>query len=119
MRFRVDRDQPAEIEQHHPVDAAGAVCDQAGKALKTNVTSAGPPVVTLFTTKPRNAEAQQLINEHKTIASIDKQVDAWHEAQPEPPAPVVVEHPIDETQQTGDSRLLGGPMSIHAPWRRD
>ena len=76
-------------------------------------------MVTLFTTKPRDAEAKQLINEAKTLASIDQQVDAWHESQPEPPAPVIVEHPIDETQQTGDSRLLGGGMSIHAPWKRD
>ena len=114
MRFRADRHQPAEVEQHHPTGAAGAVRNQAGKALTPSA-----PVLTLFSTKPRNAEAQQLINEHKTLASIDQQVDAWHEAQPEPPAPVIVEHPIDETHQTGESRLLGGPMSIHAPWRRD
>jgi hypothetical protein len=75
--------------------------------------------VTLVNTKPRDLEARQLINEHKTIASIDKQVDAWHEAQPEPPAPIIVEHPIDDTLQPGDSRLLGGGMSIHAPWKRD
>ena len=75
--------------------------------------------VTLVNTKPRDLEARQLINEHKTIASIDKQVDAWHEAQPEPPAPIIVKHPIDDTLQTGDSRLLGGGMSIHAPWKRD
>jgi hypothetical protein len=71
--------------------------------------------VTLVSTKPRDLEARQLINEHKAIASIDKQVDAWHEAQPEPPAPIIVEHPI----QPGDSELLGGGMSIHAPWKRD
>ena len=75
--------------------------------------------VTLVNTKPRDLGARQLINEHKTIASIDKQVDAWHETQPEPPAPIIVEHPIDDTLQTGDSRLLGGGMSIHAPWKRD
>ena len=75
--------------------------------------------VTLVNTKPRDLEARQLINEHKTIASIDKQVHAWHESQPEPPAPIIVEHPIDDTLQTGDSRLLGGGMSIHAPWKRD
>ena len=62
--------------------------------------------VTLVNTKPRDAEARQLINEHKTIASIDKQVDAWHEAQPEAPDPIIVEHP-------------DGGMSIHAPWKRD
>jgi hypothetical protein len=72
-------------------------------------------VVTLFTTKPRDAEAKQLINEHKTLASIDKAVEEWHDAQPEPPAPIIVEHPI----QPGDSELLGGGMSIHAPWKRD
>jgi len=75
--------------------------------------------VTLVNTKPRDLEARRLINEHRTIASIDKQVDAWHETQPEPPAPIIVEHPIDDTLQTGDSRLLGGGMSIHAPWKRD
>ena len=76
-------------------------------------------MVTLFTTKPRDAEAKRLVNEAKTLASIDQQMDAWHDAQPEPPAPAIVEHPIDDTLQTGGSQLLGGPMSIHAPWKRD
>ena len=75
--------------------------------------------VTLVNTKPRDAAVRQLINEHKTIASIDKQVDAWHEAQPEPPQPIIGEHPIDDTLQTGESRLLGGAMEIKAPWKRD
>jgi hypothetical protein len=36
----------------------------------------------------------------------------------DPPAkPVVIEHPIDDTLQTGDSRLLGGAMEIKSPWR--
>ena len=77
------------------------------------------PVLTLFTTKPRDAEVRQLINEHKTIASIDAQVETWHESQPEPEAPVIVEHPVDETLQTGDSLLLGGAIEIKAPWKRD
>ena len=76
-------------------------------------------MVTLFTTKPRDAEVKAFINEAKTLASIDQQVDAWHEAQSEPLPPVIVEHPIDETQQTSESRLLGGPISIHAPWKHD
>ena len=75
--------------------------------------------VTLVNTKPRDAEAQQLINEHKTIASIDKVVEEWHEAQPAAPAPINIEHPIDDTLQTGESRLLGGAMEIKAPWKRD
>jgi hypothetical protein len=31
---------------------------------------------------------------------------------------VVIDHAIDPELQTGDSQLLGGPMSIHAPWER-
>ena len=76
-------------------------------------------MVTLVTTKKRDAEAKALINEAKTLASIDQQVDAWHAAQPTAPDPVIVEHPIDPVLQTGDSALLGGGMSIHAPWKRD
>jgi hypothetical protein len=75
--------------------------------------------VTLVNTKPRDQEARQLINEHKTIASIDKVVEEWHEAQPAAPAPINIEHPIDDTLQTGESRLLGGAMEIKAPWKRD
>jgi hypothetical protein len=76
------------------------------------------PTLTLFTTKPRDAEAKALINEAKTLASIDAEVKAFHVAQEAmaPPAPpIVVEHPIEP----GDSALLGGGMSIHAPWKRD
>jgi hypothetical protein len=50
---------------------------------------------------------------------LDKAEAEWHAAQPEPPKPVIVEDPIDDELQTGDSRLLGGSNSIHAPWRRD
>jgi hypothetical protein len=77
------------------------------------------PTLTLFTTKPRDAEAKAFVAEQKTIASLDAAEDAWHAAQPEPPKPVIIEHPIDTTVQTGDSALLGGGMSIHAPWKRD
>jgi hypothetical protein len=76
-------------------------------------------VVTLFTTKPRDAEANRFVAEQKTLASIDQQVDDWHAAQPEPPPPVIIEHPIDDTLQTGDSRLLGGAMEIKSPFLRD
>ena len=72
-------------------------------------------MVTLFSTKPRDAEAKRLVNEAKTIASIDQQVDAWHDAQPTAPDPVIIEHPIEP----GDSQLLGGAMEINAPWKRD
>jgi hypothetical protein len=52
-------------------------------------------------------------------AKLDKAEAAWHATQPTAPDPIIVEHPIDDTLQTGDSRLLGGGMSIHAPWKRD
>jgi hypothetical protein len=35
-----------------------------------------------------------------------------------PPEPVITHHPIDDKLQTGDSRLLGGGMSIQAPWKQ-
>ena len=70
----------------------------------------------MFTTRPRDTEAKRIVAEAKTLASIDKQVDAWHEAQPESPKPVIIEHPIDDALQTGASRLLGGAMEIKSPW---
>ena len=72
-------------------------------------------MVTLFTTRRPDAEVRQHFNKLRTIASIDEQVDAWHAAQPKAPDPVIIEHPIEP----GDSQLLGGGMSIHAPWKRD
>jgi hypothetical protein len=77
------------------------------------------PTLTLFTTKPRDAEAKQFIAEAATLASINQQVDAWHAAQPKAPDPVIVEHPIDPVLQPGASQLLGGAMEIKAPWKRD
>lgn len=76
-------------------------------------------MVTLFTTRRPDAEVKQYFNELRTIASIDQQVDAWHAAQPKAPDPVIIEHPIDDTLQTGNSRLLGGAMEIKAPFLRD
>jgi hypothetical protein len=70
----------------------------------------------VFSTRPRGAEVKQLINEAKAIASIDKQVDAFHAAQPKAADSVIIEHPIDDSLQTGDSRLLGGAMEIKSPW---
>ena len=76
-------------------------------------------MVTLFTTRPRDAEVKRLIAEQKTLASIDAAEDAWHAAQPTAPDPVIIEHPIDPVLQTGDSQLLGGAMEIKAPFLRD
>jgi hypothetical protein len=53
-------------------------------------------------------------------AKLEQAEKEWHATQPptiEPP--VIVHHDIDPALQTGDSRLLGGAMSIHAPWSDD
>lgn len=119
--FRIDWSFSVEEQQYHSTGAASFVCNQAGKALKPNVTSAGPAVVTLFTTKPRDADIKQFINEQKTIASIDTQIAEFMVEQKKidpAPVPVIVHHPIDETVQTGDSKLLGGAMSIQSHWKK-
>ena len=76
-------------------------------------------LVTVFSTRPRDAEAKRFIAEQKTLASLDAAEAAWHEAQPTTPDPVTIEHPIDPAIQTGDSRLLGGAMEIKSPWRNE
>ena len=109
----IDRTIAAEIEQPGTASVASPVRNQAGKGLRPNV---GPVAVTVFSTRPRDAEVKRLVNEAKTIASIDKRVDAFHAAQPKAADPVIIEHPIDDSLQTGDSRLLGGAMEIKSPW---
>ena len=48
------------------------------------------------------------------IARVKAEMEAMEEKQ----EPVIVEHPIDDSLQTGESRLLGGAISIHAPHRK-
>jgi hypothetical protein len=51
---------------------------------------------------------------------LDAAIKDWHATQPPTmPEPVIQHHPIDTEAQTGDSRLLGGPISIHSPWERE
>jgi hypothetical protein len=50
---------------------------------------------------------------------LDRAIEDWHADHPLTPKPVVVNEPLDGEQQTDDSRLLGGAMSIHAPWSND
>jgi hypothetical protein len=51
---------------------------------------------------------------------LDRAEAEWHASQPPmTEAPTIVEHPIDPELQTGEAAKLGGPISIHAPWRRD
>ena len=75
----------------------------------------------MFTTKDRDADAKQFINKTKTIVSIETQIVEFMAEQEKidlPPEPVITHHPIDNKLQTGDSKLLGGGMSIQAPWKQ-
>jgi len=64
-------------------------------------------------------QLQQWAREFKFRATLaprlDRQEERWHAAQPQQPEPVVAHHAVDDTLQTGDSRLLGGAMEIKAP----
>jgi hypothetical protein len=55
---------------------------------------------------------------HATLKPrLDRTIQDWHNSQPPNlPPPVVLDHPLDPELQTGESRLLGGAMSIHSPW---
>ena len=50
---------------------------------------------------------------------LDQAEADWHKTQPKEPSPVIVHHEINDELQTGESRKLGGAMSIHAPWTDD
>jgi hypothetical protein len=64
--------------------------------------------------------AQQYRNEALLEVRLDAAIEDWHETQPPAtPMPVVIEEPVNPDLQTGDSALLGGAISIHAPWERD
>ena len=67
---------------------------------------------------PSNRDlAQQALNESLTPSRIDRAVEDYHEqTKAEPEAPVIIDHPIDDELQTGESRKLGGGMEIRAPW---
>ena len=62
--------------------------------------------------------ARQAINEMLVEPTVTEAIKDYLRAEaaapPEPPP--IVEHPIDDTLQTGDSRKLGGAMEIKSPW---
>jgi hypothetical protein len=98
-RFRVDRTVATEKQQHHPAGLPDSSPAQGKKAL----IRIGKPAL-----------------EQKIRGKVDAEIDKWHINPPTKTAlPTIVEHPIDTELQTGESQKLGGPMSIHAPWRRD
>jgi hypothetical protein len=76
-----------------------------------------------FSTRDWRDNVHQAAKDFKFQATLkprlDRAIEDWHEAQPQTTDPVVVNEPIDDELQTGESRLLGGGMSIHAPWTQD
>jgi len=52
-------------------------------------------------------------------AKLDETINNWHTGQPPATSPIIVHEPIDPELQTGESKDLGGPISIHAPWKRE
>jgi hypothetical protein len=70
--------------------------------------------------RDRLRKAAQDYKFEKTLGPrLDRAEADWHASQPQAPLPVVIHHEVDDELQTGDSRLLGGAMSIHAPWTDD
>jgi hypothetical protein len=57
---------------------------------------------------------------HATLEPrLDRAIEDWHADHPLAPKLVVDHEPPNDDLQTGKSRLLGGAMSIHAPWTDD
>lgn len=52
----------------------------------------------------------------REIEKVNKVIDLETERQKRQP---VIKHEEPTPEQTGDSRLLGGPMSISSPWNDD
>lgn len=78
-----------------------------------------------FSTRSEREEVERLIAKaafYRTLSSRMAveiaRVKAEMEAMEQQQQPIIIEHPIDENIQTGDSRLLGGAISIHAPHRK-
>ena len=82
---------------------------------------AGPTLgITLGGPSARD-RAEQAINEQLTEGRVTKAISDYQRQQHQegPSTPAVEHSPIDEAQQTGESRLLGGEMRIRAPWADD
>lgn len=65
--------------------------------------------------------ARQAMNEALIVPGVSSAIEDYLRATaddpPEPPE--IIHHQIDDELQTGDSRGLGGGMSIREPWKRD
>lgn len=76
-----------------------------------------------FSTRSQREEVERLAQRAKFYRELTSRLTVelarvkaeLEKNEPPPPKPEIVHDPIDDQLQTGDSRLLGGGMSIHAP----
>jgi hypothetical protein len=106
--FRADRPFSAEGQQHHPAGVPRPSRCERKKAL----IAFGKP----GWQRRLEQAIRQWWFELTLPGKLDKAEADWHATQPTDPLPVIVHHEIDEQLQTGDSRLLGGAMTIRSPW---
>lgn len=101
----------------------GAVDRQSAEDGFPKALSADTVWLARFGQKDWRSYLRKAAQDHKFNATLkprlDRAIEDWHETQPSQPLPMIVHHEIDDELQTGESRLLGGPMSIHAPWSND
>ena len=97
---RADRTVAAQRQQHHPTGIPRPPRSQGKKTLG----------------KTWKQAVREWWFELLLPSKLDQAEAAWHASQPADPEPVIVQHEVNNELQTGDSRLLGGAMSIHAPW---
>ena len=101
----------------------GAASDESAEDAFPKALGAETVWLARFGQKDWRAYLRKAAQDYKFEKTLGPRLDRaeadWHASQPEAPLPVVIHHEIDDELQTGDSRLLGGAMSIHAPWTDD
>jgi len=101
----------------------GAASDESAEDAFPKALSGETVWLARFGHKDWRAYLRKAARDYKFEKTLGPRLDRaeadWHASQPEAPLPVVIHHEIDDDLQTGDSRLLGGAMSIHAPWTDD
>ena len=101
----------------------GAACAQSAEDDFPKALSGETVWLARFGQKDWRDHLRKAAQDYKFEKTLDPRLDRaeadWHASQPQAPEPVIVHHEIDEELQTGESRLLGGAMSIHNPWTDD
>ena len=101
----------------------GAIDCQSAKGCVPKALKADTVWLARFGQKTWRDHLRKAAQDYKFEKTLGPRLDRaeadWHKTQPQAPTPVIVHELPDPELQTGDSRLLGGAMSIHAPWSDD